>query len=117
MEWVEKMLYKCVETLTGDPSTYQIMKEYLADEEEDLYWSQGALELIECMGAGGIVFQSTPQNIESTEVIKGDFRAFLCGFASATVRIVYQFLILNSTLLFFALPCSVVLGATGWSAP
>jgi len=44
------MLYKCMETLTGDPTTYEIMKEYLKDEEEDLYWSQGALEMIECIG-------------------------------------------------------------------
>ena len=28
-----------------------MMKAYLADEEEDLYWSQGAVELIECIGA------------------------------------------------------------------
>ena len=45
-----EMLYKCVETLTGDPTTYDIMKGTLADEEEDLYWSQNALELIECIG-------------------------------------------------------------------
>ena len=45
------LLYKCMETLTNDPTTYDIMKAYLADEEEDLYWSQGALEMIECIGA------------------------------------------------------------------
>ncbi len=45
-----EMLYKCVETLTGDPTTYDIMKGYLADEEEDLYWSEEQLELIECIG-------------------------------------------------------------------
>lgn len=45
------MLYKCCEELAADPTTYDIMKAYLADEEEDLYWSQGALELIECIGA------------------------------------------------------------------
>jgi len=44
------MLYKCMETMIGDPTTYDIMKAYLADEEEDLYWSQGALEMIECIG-------------------------------------------------------------------
>lgn len=44
------MLYKCMETLNNDPTTYDIMKAYLADEEEDLYWSQGALEMIECIG-------------------------------------------------------------------
>src|SRR3712207_4238275 len=34
------LLYDCVATLTADPTTYDIMKAYLADEEEDLYWSQ-----------------------------------------------------------------------------
>lgn len=45
-----ELLYKCMETLTGDPTTYDIMKGYLADEEEDLYWSQEALELVEKIG-------------------------------------------------------------------
>ena len=44
------MLYKCIEQLPCDPTTYDIMKAYLADEEEDLYWSQEALELIEKIG-------------------------------------------------------------------
>ncbi len=44
------LLYKCMETLTTDPTTYEIMKGYLADEEEDLYWSQGALDMIEMIG-------------------------------------------------------------------
>jgi len=44
------LLYKCIETLTSDPTTYDIMKGYLEDEEEDLYWSQGALELIKKIG-------------------------------------------------------------------
>ncbi len=44
------MLYKCMETLINDPTTYEIMKEYLKDEEEDLYWSQNALEMIEKIG-------------------------------------------------------------------
>lgn len=51
-----KLLYKCMETLHDDPTTYDIMKAYLADEEEDLYWSQGALELIECIGAQNWLF-------------------------------------------------------------
>ncbi len=50
------LLYKCAETLINDPTTYQIMKEYLADEEEDLYWSQGALELIEKIGKQNWLF-------------------------------------------------------------
>ena len=44
------LLYKCCEGLINDPTTYDIMKGYLADEEEDLYWSQGAIEMIECIG-------------------------------------------------------------------
>ena len=31
-------------------STYDLLKAYLKDEEEDLYWSQGAVELIEKIG-------------------------------------------------------------------
>ncbi len=45
-----ELLYKCCETLVNDPTTYDIMKAYLADEEEDLYWSQGALEMAEKIG-------------------------------------------------------------------
>ena len=50
------LLYKCIETLKDDPTTYEIMKGYLKDEEEDLYWSQGALELIECIGVQNWLF-------------------------------------------------------------
>ncbi|MBQ8047905.1 MAG: hypothetical protein IJ196_08280 [Prevotella sp.] len=50
------MLYKCCEALINDPTTYDIMKAYLADEEEDLYWSQGALEMIECIGIQNWLF-------------------------------------------------------------
>ena len=50
------MLYKCMEGLTGDPTTYDLMKDYLKDEEEDLYWSQGACDLIECIGAQNWLF-------------------------------------------------------------
>ncbi|MCR4965472.1 MAG: hypothetical protein K6A41_07425 [Bacteroidales bacterium] len=45
-----ELLYKCMETLKDDPTTYDIMKGYLADEEEDLYWSQEQLDLIEMIG-------------------------------------------------------------------
>ena len=44
------ILYKCMAELHDDPTTYDILKAYLADEEEDLYWSQGQLELIEMIG-------------------------------------------------------------------
>lgn len=46
-----ELLYKCCETLVNDPTTYEIMTAYLKDEEEDLYWSQGAVEMIECIGS------------------------------------------------------------------
>ena len=45
-----EILYKCMAELHEDPTTYDILKAYLADEEEDLYWSQGQLELIEMIG-------------------------------------------------------------------
>ncbi|MBR1468408.1 MAG: hypothetical protein IJ606_07305 [Bacteroidaceae bacterium] len=45
-----ELLLKCMETVKDDPTTYDIMKDYLKDEEEDLYWSQGALDMIQCIG-------------------------------------------------------------------
>lgn len=50
------LLYKCCETLVNDPTTYEIMVGYLKDEEEDLYWSQGAIDMIECIGAQNWLF-------------------------------------------------------------
>lgn len=44
------LLYDCVKSLSDDPTTYDILKAYLVDEEEDLYWSQEQLELIELIG-------------------------------------------------------------------
>ena len=37
-------------TLNCDPTTYDLTKAYLADEEEDLYWSEEQLDLIEKIG-------------------------------------------------------------------
>ena len=51
------LLYKCMEGLINDPTTYEIMKDYLKDEEEDLYWSRGAVEMIECIGAQNWLLQ------------------------------------------------------------
>ena len=45
-----ELLRKCMTSLTEDPTTYDIMKAYLLDEEEDLFWSEGQLELIEKIG-------------------------------------------------------------------
>ncbi len=44
------ILYNCLAELKDDPTTYEIMKAYLADEEEDLYWSQEQIEMIEMIG-------------------------------------------------------------------
>lgn len=49
-EYGVNMLYDCMANLKDDPTTYDILKGYLADEEEDLYWSQGQLEMIEMIG-------------------------------------------------------------------
>ena len=45
-----EMLRKCMASLTEDPITYDIMKAYLVDEEEDLFWSEGQIDLIEKIG-------------------------------------------------------------------
>ena len=46
---VEK-LYQLMPALACDPTTYDITKAYLADEEEDQYWSEEQLDLIEKIG-------------------------------------------------------------------
>lgn len=43
-------LYKMMPSLACDPTTYDITKAYLADEEEDLYWSEEQLDLIGKIG-------------------------------------------------------------------
>jgi len=43
-------LYKIMPTLASDPTTYDITKAYLLDEEEDLYWDEEQLSLIEKIG-------------------------------------------------------------------
>lgn len=43
-------LYQMMPSLASDPTTYDITKAYLADEEEDLYWSEEQLDLIEKIG-------------------------------------------------------------------
>ena len=46
-----ELLRKCMGSVCEDYLTFDILKAYLADEEEDLFWSQGALEMIEKIGA------------------------------------------------------------------
>lgn len=43
-------LYQMMPSLVSDPTTYDITKAYLADEEEDLYWSEEQLDKIEKIG-------------------------------------------------------------------
>ena len=45
-----ELLRKCMASITEDPMTYDILKAYLQDEEEDLFWSEGQIELIEKIG-------------------------------------------------------------------
>lgn len=45
-----EILYNCMAELKDDPTTYDILRAYLADEEEDLYWSQEQVEMIEMIG-------------------------------------------------------------------
>lgn len=46
-----EMLRKCIDGIKDDLTTFDMMKEYLKDEEQDMYWSEEQLGLIECLGA------------------------------------------------------------------
>lgn len=43
-------LKEITEEAKDDYTTYDILKEYYQDEEEDMYWGQQQLDLIECVG-------------------------------------------------------------------
>lgn len=45
-----KQIVDLMESGIFDITTYDLMKEYLKDEEEDMYWSESQLELIEKIG-------------------------------------------------------------------
>lgn len=45
-----EVLRECLAGVHDDPTTYDILKAYLKDEEDDLYWSENAVELIEKLG-------------------------------------------------------------------
>lgn len=45
-----ELLRKCMASVAEDPITYDLLKAYLADEEEDLFWSTGQIELIKKIG-------------------------------------------------------------------
>ena len=46
LAWLKEL----VEAAKDDYTTYDILKQYYQDEEEDMYWGQGQLDLIECIG-------------------------------------------------------------------
>lgn len=50
------LLRKCMLSLSEDITTFNLLKDYLADEEEDLCWSEGQLELIEKIGVQNWLF-------------------------------------------------------------
>ena len=45
-----EFLKTIVEEARDDYSTFDMLKEYYQDEEEDMYWGEQQLELIECIG-------------------------------------------------------------------
>ncbi len=45
-----ELLSTIIKECEDDISTYDLLRDYYKDEEEDMYWSQGQLELIEAIG-------------------------------------------------------------------
>lgn len=45
-----ELLRKCMASVSEDPTTYDLLKDYLLDEEEDQYWSEEQLDVIEKIG-------------------------------------------------------------------
>lgn len=46
-----ELLRKCIDGIKEDLTTFDMMKEYLKDEEEDMYWSEEQLGLIQIIGS------------------------------------------------------------------
>lgn len=46
-----ELLRKCMDSIKDDLTTFDMMKVYLKDEEDDMYWSEEQLGLIECIGS------------------------------------------------------------------
>lgn len=44
------LLRNCMKEIADDYVTFDLLKDYLKDEEEDLFWSQGAVDAIEMIG-------------------------------------------------------------------
>ena len=51
-----KLITELMESGIFDITTYDLMKEYLKDEEEDMYWSEGQIELVEKIGLQNFLF-------------------------------------------------------------
>lgn len=51
-----KIITDLMESGIFDITTYDLMKEYLKDEEEDMYWSEGQIELAEKIGLQNFLF-------------------------------------------------------------
>ena len=50
-EWIAELQEpKGISEARDDYTTYDILKKYYQDEEEDMYWGEAQLELIECIG-------------------------------------------------------------------
>lgn len=43
-------LRNCMEAVKDDFTTFDLLKEYLKDEEDDMYWQEEQLKLIEALG-------------------------------------------------------------------
>lgn len=52
-----KAIVDLMESGIFDITTYDLMKEYLKDEEEDMYWTESQLELIEKIGIQNYLVQ------------------------------------------------------------
>jgi len=53
LAWLKTVINDATEDLT----TYDILKEYYKDEEEDMYWAEQQLELIKCIGKQNWILQ------------------------------------------------------------
>lgn len=45
-----KLVAQMLENAKEDVATYDLLKDYYKDEEEDMYWGEQQLELIDCIG-------------------------------------------------------------------
>ena len=67
IDWVKHDLQVSVDGLAwlkgvldnakDDVTTYDLLKDYYKDEEEDMYWGEQQLELIECIGGQNWILQ------------------------------------------------------------